>query len=159
MISNSISVISGRCADNIERLFAVESRLRLKRVPPIAGIEEAFVGAVLSQLHCMFSLSWAEPLLFALRNTLWKCTFYLSHFRMKIYLFAAILLMLAETAVEGDLSKLPSLYVGTVCYRLDFYRKLLSPYVDNQIDKDFLQMSGQSLETGPRSAVDRAPDS
>ena len=95
----------------------MESRLRLKRVPPIAGIEEAFVGAVLSQLHCMFSLSWAEPFhglnpwASALRNTLWKCTFYLSHFRMKNYLFAAILLMLAETAVEGDLSKLPSLYV------------------------------------------------
>ena len=39
VLLNSVSVISGRWTDGYERLCAMESRLRLKRSPPQAGIE------------------------------------------------------------------------------------------------------------------------
>ena len=38
-ISNSISVISGRCTGDNEKLCAMEPRLRLERSPPRAGLE------------------------------------------------------------------------------------------------------------------------
>ena len=43
--SNSISVISGRWADDNERLCSMELRLRLKRSPHQAGLEPGSLKA------------------------------------------------------------------------------------------------------------------
>ena len=46
ILFNSVSVISGRWADDNERLCAMEPRLRLKRFPPQAGIEPGTARSV-----------------------------------------------------------------------------------------------------------------
>ena len=46
VIFNSISVISGRWSDDNERLCAMESRLRLKRSSPQAGLEPTTARSV-----------------------------------------------------------------------------------------------------------------
>ena len=46
VLSNSISVISGRCYDDNEKLCAMEPRLRLERPSPRAGLESGTARSV-----------------------------------------------------------------------------------------------------------------
>ena len=57
ILFNSISVISGRCAGDNKRLYAMEPHLRLKRFPPQAGIERGITGKIGMYLHVLTHVS------------------------------------------------------------------------------------------------------
>ena len=67
---NSSSVISGRWADGIERLCAIEPRLRLKRSPPQAGLEPGTAGSKGKRLT--HSYHWQTEQTQIRRHIMWR---------------------------------------------------------------------------------------